>query len=103
MTRYICFCYSKVMVTGEEKEFAIIPRVSSASKEALKIPLKRKYVGIKSPEIIICLAMFVAYLILISVITFLPIIIGFKVIGLLIGSFIIGDILQIIKRRMFED
>ena len=89
---------------ADEKEFKIIPRSSLPEKESVKrTDSKEEYLGIKSPEIIICLAMFVAYLILISLLTFLPMTLLFKIVSLLIGSFIIADILQIIKRRMFED
>lgn len=83
---------------SSDREIVIpkLPTSKSGSREEGKVGI------INKQEIALLFGIFIAYLVLISVLTFLPIMESLRVVGLLIGSFLIGDILQAIKRRMFE-
>ena len=83
---------------SSERDIVIpkLPTSKIGSKEGGKIGI------INKQEIALLFGIFIAYLVLISVLTFLPIMESLRIVGLLIGSFLIGDILQAIKRRMFE-
>jgi len=75
----------------EKKETIIIPRVAKffrRKKEELK----------RNPHVLILVLIFLLFLLLLVLVTYLPISIGLKILGLLIGSFILEDILHSFKK-----
>lgn len=89
----------------ESKEFKIIPSLdSSGLKEKAKVPKQEKKSSrkIQNSNAIIFLLIFGSFLTLLIAITFLPLSSSLKTLGLLIGSFLIFDLHQSIKRQLKE-
>lgn len=75
----------------EKKEIIVIPRVARFFRKK-KEELKR------NPQCLVFVLIFSGFLILLVSITYLPISRDLKIMGLLIGSFILLDILHSFKR-----
>jgi len=80
---------------ANKKDIKIIPRLAQKfmrDTESLE--------GTENIRWEMYLVIFVGYLILLGVITFLPIVFSLKVLGLIIGSFILIDLFRSLKEKI---
>lgn len=78
--------------------------MTEVKKEVIIIPSIKKFIQQKKASLkknsynIILILIFIMFLVLLCIVTFLPVIIAIKIIALVIGSFIIEDIHHSFKK-----
>jgi len=80
---------------ANKKDIKIIPRLAQKFMRDTEL-----LEGTENIRWEMYLVIFVGYLILLGVITFLPIVFSLKVLGLIIGSFILIDLFRSLKEKI---